>query len=257
MTRRVALVTGGTRGIGFAIAAALVRESFDLVLCGTRAEHAAQAALDELRSAGGAVAYLQADVAVGRDREQLVASTLERFGALHVLVNNAGVAPLVRGDLLEAGEESFDRVMGVNLKGPQFLTQAVARVMLERKRSDPSWRGCVVFVTSVSATMVSTDRGEYCISKAGLAMSARLWAVRLAAEAIPVYEVRPGIIHTDMTAAAAARYDRRIEDGLVPERRWGEPEDVGRLVAALVRGDAGYSTGAVITVDGGLAIPRL
>jgi NAD(P)-dependent dehydrogenase (short-subunit alcohol dehydrogenase family) len=178
-------------------------------------------------------------------------------GRLHVLVNNAGIAPEVRADMLAADEDSFERLLRVNLKGPYFLTQALARFMIDQKREDPSWSGCVVNVTSVSATVASVNRGEYCVSKAGLAMASRLWAVRLATVGIPVYEVRPGIIRTDMTRAAQEKYDRLIEDGLVPQGRWGTPEDVGRVVAALARGDAPYSTGAVIVVDGGLTLPRL
>jgi NAD(P)-dependent dehydrogenase (short-subunit alcohol dehydrogenase family) len=158
---------------------------------------------------------------------------------------------------MEAAEESFERLLRVNLQGPYFLTQAVARWMLEQKRSDAGWSGAVVFVTSTSATMASTNRGEYCVSKAGLAMASQLWAARLAEAGIPVYEVRPGIIRTDMTAPVAEKYDRLIDEGVVPQRRWGAPEDVGRVVASLARGDAPYSTGAVVTVDGGLTIPRL
>ena len=257
MSRRVALVTGGARGIGLAIARRLAREGFDLALCGTRAGSAAAPAVEELRASGADVAYVAADVGSREDRERLVSTVRQRFGRLQVLVNNAGVAPSLRADLLDAGEESFARLMRTNLEGPHFLTQAVARFMLEQRASDPCWGGCIVFVTSVSATMASSNRGEYCISKAGLAMSARLWAARLAGDGIPVHEVRPGIIRTDMTRPVADAYDQRIADGLVPQARWGEPDDVARLVAALARGDAGYSTGCVITVDGGLSLPRL
>jgi 3-oxoacyl-[acyl-carrier protein] reductase len=254
--RRVALVTGGTRGIGLGVARALAAEGFDLALCGLRAEAEVSAALSELRAKGASVSYFQADVASRDDRARLVASVRSAFGRLHLLVNNAGVAPALRADVLEAGEESFDRLVGVNLKGPYFLTQAVARFMLEQKQQ-PSWTGAIVFVTSVSAEAASANRGDYCVSKAGLAMAARVFAVRLAASGIPVYEVRPGIIRTDMTANVAEAYDRRIAEGLVPQGRWGEPEDVGRVVAALARGDAGYSTGGVFMVDGGFSVPRL
>jgi NAD(P)-dependent dehydrogenase (short-subunit alcohol dehydrogenase family) len=257
LSGRVALVTGGARGIGFGIARRLAQDGFDLLLCGTREESEASEALAALRASGRAIAYEQADVADPGGRERLIATARARFGRLDVLVNNAGVAPSLRADLLEAGEESFDRLLRVNLKGPYFLTQLTARFMLEQRRADPAWQGCVVFVTSVSATTVSTNRGDYCVSKAGLAMAAQLWAVRLAAEGIPVYEVRPGVIRTDMTAGVAGKYDRLIADGLIPQARWGEPDDVGRIVASLARGDAPYSTGAVITVDGGLSIPRL
>jgi 3-oxoacyl-[acyl-carrier protein] reductase len=257
VSRRVALVTGGARGIGLAVAQALGREGFDLALCGRRPAAEATPALESLRALGVEVDYVAADVGSGEDRERLLACVRRRFGRLHVLVNNAGVAPAVRADLLDAGEDSFERLMRTNAEGPHFLTQAAARFMLEQRRSDESWSGCVVFVTSISATMASTNRGEYCMSKAALAMSARLWATRLAAERIPVYEVRPGVVRTDMTRPVAEKYDRLIADGLIPEGRWGEPEDVARVVAALARGDAPYSTGAVITVDGGLSLPRL
>jgi NAD(P)-dependent dehydrogenase (short-subunit alcohol dehydrogenase family) len=255
--RRVALVTGGTRGIGLGIARALARDGFDLALCGVRGEAEVEPVLAELRSGGAAAHYVRADVGERADRLRLVSEVRERLGRLHVLVNNAGVAPRVRADLLEAGEESFERLLRTNLQGPYFLTQAAARWMLEQKQADAAWTGAVVFVTSTSATMASTSRGEYCVSKAGLAMASQLWAARLAGAGIPVYEVRPGIIRTDMTAVVAEKYDRLIGEGLVPQGRWGTPEDVGRVVAALARGDAPYSTGAVVTVDGGLTIPRL
>jgi NAD(P)-dependent dehydrogenase (short-subunit alcohol dehydrogenase family) len=255
--RRAALVTGGTRGIGLGIARALAREGLDLALCGLRAEAEVAPVLAELRDGGAAAHYFRADVGERADRQRLVSEVRERLGRLHVLVNNAGMAPRVRADLLEAGEESFERLLRVNLQGPYFLTQSVAGWMLEQRSASAGWSGAVVFVTSTSATVVSTNRGEYCVSKAGLAMAARLWAARLAEAGIPVYEVRPGIIRTDMTAVVAERYDRLIGEGLVPQHRWGTPEDVGRVVAALARGDAPYSTGAVLTVDGGLSIPRL
>jgi len=255
--RRVALVTGGTRGIGLGVARSLAAAGFDLALCGLRDGAQVEGVVAELRAAGSDVRYVRADVASRADREALVAAVRSDFGRLHVLVNNAGVAPAVRADLLEAGEESFDRLVDINLKGPYFLTQAVARYMLEQKEREAGFEGAIVFVTSVSAEAASTNRGDYCVSKAGLAMSARLFALRLAAASIPVYEVRPGIVHTDMTASVKDSYDRRIADGLVPQGRWGEPEDVGRVVAALARGDAAYATGAVIPVDGGFSIPRL
>jgi NAD(P)-dependent dehydrogenase (short-subunit alcohol dehydrogenase family) len=255
--RRVALVTGGTRGIGLGVARALAADGFDLALCGVREEAEVSAALEAVRAAGASAAYFRADLGERAARARLVEAVRERFPRLHVLVNNAGVAPRERADILDASEESFERLLRTNLQGPYFLTQAVARFMLEQKRSDPAWSGCIVNVTSMSAAVASTNRGEYCVSKAGLAMASRLWAVRLAGEGIPVYEVRPGIIRTDMTAAVAEKYDRLIGEGLIPQGRWGEPEDVGRVVAALARGDAAYSTGSVIDVDGGLTIPRL
>jgi len=254
--KRVALVTGGTRGIGLGVARALAAEGFDLALCGRREEGEVAGVLEELRAKGGDVRYFRADVASRDDRDRLVVGLRAAFDGLHLLVNNAGIAPAARADLLVAGEESFDRLIAVNLKGPYFLTQAVARWMTEQNQK-PGYRGTIVFVTSVSAEAASPNRGEYCVSKAGLAMTARLFAVRLAGDGIPVYEVRPGIVRTDMTAGVAETYDKRIGEGLLPQGRWGEPEDVGRLVAALARGDAAYSTGAVIPVDGGFSIPRL
>ncbi len=254
--KRVALVTGGTRGIGLGIARALAADGFDLALCGQREESQVKAALAELRANGGDVRYFRADIAARDDRDRLMAGLRAAYDRIHLLVNNAGVAPAARADLLAAGEESFDRLVAINLKGPYFLTQAVARWMTEQER-DPRQKAAIVFVTSVSAFAASPNRGEYCVSKAGLSMAARLFAVRLAGEGIPVYEVRPGIIHTDMTAGVAEKYDKLIGEGLLPQGRWGEPDDVGRVVAALARGDAAYSTGAVIPVDGGFSIPRL
>ena len=257
MTARTALVTGGTRGIGLGIARALARDGWNLALCGTRAVADVAATLDELRSIGADVFYETADIAARADRQRLAAAVSARCGAVNALVNNAGRAPRTRADLLDAGEESFEELIRTNLQGPYFLTQAIAREQVARRSADASFQASIVFITSVSADLASVNRGEYCVSKAGLSMAARLFSVRLAADGIPVYEVRPGIIATDMTAGVKEMYDRRIADGLVPERRWGTPEDVGRVVAALLRGDAPYSTGTVVTVDGGLSVPRL
>jgi NAD(P)-dependent dehydrogenase (short-subunit alcohol dehydrogenase family) len=223
-----------------------------------RPEGAVQDVLAELRRPGGPVEYIQADVASAGDRMRLVERVVARLGAIDALVNNAGRAPRVRADLLEASEESFEGLMRTNLQGPYFLTQAIARLMVERRRAETAIPRCaIVFITSVSADLASPARGEYCVSKAGLAMTAKLFAARLAPHGVPVYEVRPGIIATDMTAGAKETYDARIAGGLVPEGRWGTPEDVGRAVAALLRGDVPYATGTVIHVDGGLTIPRL
>ncbi|HSC28563.1 MAG TPA: 3-ketoacyl-ACP reductase [Vicinamibacterales bacterium] len=252
---RAALVTGGTRGIGLGIARALAREGWDLALCGVRPADAIRGVIPDLQAAGAAtVEYFQADLGIREDRVRLAAEVCSRFDNLYALVNNAGRAPRVRADLLEATEESFEELMRTNLQGPYFLTQAIARQMIARGTAA---KGAIVFITSVSAEMVSPNRGEYCVSKAGLSMAARLFAVRLAPCGIPVYEVRPGTIDTDMTAALRHVYDRRITDGLVPEGRWGYPDDVGRAVAALLRGDVPYATGTVIHVDGGLSVPRL
>jgi NAD(P)-dependent dehydrogenase (short-subunit alcohol dehydrogenase family) len=257
MPNRTALVTGGTRGIGLGIARALAADGWDLVLNGVRPAGDVRAEVSELEGKGVAVHYIAADLARQDDRHRLVEEVRSRVGAVAALVNNAGRAPRVRADLLEASEDSFEEVLRTNLQGPYFLTQAIAREQVARRRADPGFAASIVFVTSISAEAASVNRGEYCVSKAGASMAARLFAARLAGDGIPVYELRPGIITTDMTAAVKEAYDRRIADGLVPERRWGQPSDVGRIVAALVRGDLPYATGSVITVDGGLSIPRL
>jgi 3-oxoacyl-[acyl-carrier protein] reductase len=210
-----------------------------------------------LRQTGATVSYDVADIGSREQRTRFAQALHARHGTLDALVNNAGRAPRVRADLLDAGEESFEELIRTNLQGPYFLTQAVARQQAMRREADAAFRASIVFITSVSAEMVSTNRGDYCVSKAGLSMTARLFAARLAAHGIPVYEVRPGIVDTDMTAGVREAYDKRIADGLVPERRWGTPDDVGRVVAALLRGDAPYATGSVINVDGGLSLPRL
>ena len=256
--RRVALVTGGTRGIGLGVARALAGEGFALALCGMRAPEDVGDALRSLHAAGAEAWYGRADVSCAADREALLEQVRARFGALHVLVNNAGVAPLVRTDVLEATEASFERVMRINLQGPFFLTQSSARWMVEQRRRDASFAGCVVNIGSVSAAVASVQRGEYCVSKAGLAMMTQLFASRLGEFGIPVYEVRPGIIRTDMTESVTAKYDVKIaETDLLIQKRWGAPEDVGRAVAMLARGDLPYSTGQVICVDGGLTVQRL
>jgi 3-oxoacyl-[acyl-carrier protein] reductase len=255
--RRVALVTGGTRGIGYGVAQALVADGWELVLTGQRPETDVSTLVSELATPGRPVSYVQADMADASARAGLVETIRSRYGALNALVNNAGRAPRVRRDLIDATEDSFEELIRTNLQGPYFLTQALARDMLERRQTNPAFRAVIVFVTSVSSEMASPNRGDYCVSKAGLAMTARLFAVRLAESGIPVYDVRPGIIATDMTAGVRQTYDQRIADGLVPERRWGTSEDVGRAVASLVRGDLPYATGSVIHIDGGLSVPRL
>ena len=257
-TRRgAALVTGGTRGIGLGIARALALDGWDLLLSGLRTPADVAPVLESLRGHGGTVDYVAGDISSAVGRTAIVSEARARHGVLNALVNNAGRAPRVRADLIEASEDSFEEVLRTNLQGPYFLTQALARDMLARTSGDAAFRAAIVFITSVSADMASPNRGEYCVSKAGLAMTARLFAVRLAGAGIPVYDVRPGIIATDMTAGVKEAYDRRIADGLIPEGRWGHPDDVGRSVAALLRGDVPYATGSVIHVDGGLSVPRL
>ncbi len=256
--KRVAIVTGGTRGIGLGVARALAAEGFALALCGLREASEVEGVVGGLRGTGADVFYCRADVSEAADRARLLDAVRTRFGALHVLVNNAGVAPQVRADLLDASEESFARVLRTNLQGPYFLTQASARWMIDQRQADADFAGCIVNIGSVSAEVASVNRGEYCVSKAGMGMMTRLFASRLGEYGIPVYEVRPGIIHSDMTAAVAAKYDAKIaETELLVQRRWGEPEDVGRAVAMLARGDLPYSTGQVIAVDGGLTLRRL
>lgn len=253
-----AFVTGGGRGIGAGIVEALAAESWNVVFCGRKpVEEMAVRRAELERKHGVRALYLQCDVSNGDDRRRAVNAALEAFGELNALVNNAGVAPLVRADILDATEESYDRVMNINLKGPYFLTQLVARHMVERRQSDASFNGAIVNICSVSATVASVSRGEYCLSKAGVAMATRLWAARLAEFGIPVYEVRPGIIKSDMTAAVTAKYDKLIAEGLTLQPRWGTPEDVGKAVAMLLRGDLPYSTGTSIDVGGGMEIGRL
>jgi NAD(P)-dependent dehydrogenase (short-subunit alcohol dehydrogenase family) len=255
--RPVALITGGTRGIGLGIARALAGRGYDLTLSGQRAASEVEAVMSSLAPTGATTHYVRSNIASAGDRSSLVAELLSRFGRIDVLVNNAGRAPRIRADLLEATAESFDEVVATNLHGPYFLTQSVARAMIDLRRREPASKPSIVFITSVSAEMASPHRGEYCVSKAGLAMAARLFATRLASEGIAVFDVRPGVIDTDMTAPVRDTYDRRIADGLIPARRWGTADDVGAAVAALVAGDVPYATGSVLYVDGGLHLPRL
>jgi len=255
--RKVALITGGTRGIGFGIAIALAKSEFNLAINGQREESQICEAISELERLGSHVLYCRADVASTSDHQTMLQAVNEKFGRLDVLVNNAGVAPAVRADILEASEESFDRLIKINLKGPYFLTQSVAKWMIHQWQENNSFRGCIVNISSISATVASVNRGDYCISKAGIAMATQLWAARLAEFNTEVYEVRPGIISTDMTAGVTAKYDALITNGLTVQKRWGTPADVGSAVATLARGDLPYATGQVLHVDGGLTLHRL
>jgi 3-oxoacyl-[acyl-carrier protein] reductase len=254
---KVALVTGGARGIGLGIATRLAQDGFSLAISGRRAAEETQEVLDRIRERGVEAIYVQADVADGAARARLVLAVEERFGRLDVLVNNAGIAPRARADILEAREEHFDEVMTTNLKGPYFLTQAVTAWMIRQQTVVGAAHRAIINIGSVSATVVSVNRGEYCLSKAGVAMSTRLWAARLAEYGIGVYEVRPGIIESDMTAGVRAKYDALIEEGLLVEKRWGTPADIASAVSVLARGELPYATGAVIVVDGGLTLARL
>jgi 3-oxoacyl-[acyl-carrier protein] reductase len=255
--RKVALVTGAGRGIGLGIAKTLAKDGCDIVVNDVHEPGAVEGALVELQSLGAAVIYCQADVSTREGRAKMIDDTRRQFGRLNVLVNNAGVAPKVRLDVLEATEESYDRVMSINLRGPYFLTQAAANWMVAQKKADPAFPACIVNISSVSATVASPSRGEYCISKAGVSMATKLWAARLGEFDIPVYEIRPGIIRTDMTAVVKEKYDKLIGEGLCLQKRWGFPDDIGRAAAMLVRGDCAYSTGQVVLVDGGMTVPRL
>ncbi|QDT52714.1 3-oxoacyl-[acyl-carrier-protein] reductase FabG [Caulifigura coniformis] len=256
--RPVALITGSTRGIGLGIARRLASDGYDIGLNGVRPEADAQEAIREITSQGAAVAYARGDVSSAADRTSMLEAVRSRFGRLDVLINNAGITSPGRKDILnEADEESFDRVMGVNLKGPFFLTQAAARWMVEQRQADQGFQGCIINVSSVSAEFVSTNRGDYCLSKAATRMATWLWATRMAEFGIPVYEIQPGVIRSDMTSGVTEKYDRLIAGGLTLDRRWGEPDDVGRAVAALVRGDIPYATGQVLKIDGGMTIRTL
>lgn len=283
---KIALITGGSRGIGFGIAEKLAAEKWDLVINGVREEAAVAEPLATLRKHGVHVGYARGDVGSAEGRKAILDATRgfaaawskeqggkgnptkgaspSALGAspgatptINLLVNNAGVAPKVRADLLETSEESYDYVVNTNLRGVFFLTQAFARDMVAARKADPAFTGCIVNITSISATVVSINRGEYCIAKAGLSMLSQLFAARLGAEGIPVYEVRPGVIKTDMTAGVTEKYDKLIAGGLNIQPRWGFPDDVGKAVASLARGDLPFSTGQVVMVDGGLTIPRL
>ncbi len=257
MKPKVALVTGGTRGIGLGIATELAKTGYALVLNGMRPETDVVDIIDRLKKLGHEVIYCQADIGSPEARQHMLETIKHQYGGLHCLVNNAGVAPKERADILESTEASFDRVLNTNLKGPYFLTQIVANWMIAQKDTSPEFQACIVNVTSISSDMASTNRGDYCVSKAGLTMMTKLFATRLGEYNIPVYEVSPGIIKTDMTAGVQAKYDQLFEDGLCIQPRWGLPQDVGRAVASLARGDFPYSSGQMFRIDGGLTVPRL
>ena len=254
-----AIITGGSRGIGKGIVLALASAGFDVVVNYARNAAAAEEVKALVEPLGVRALLVRADVSVSADRATLVRETINAFGRIDLLVNNAGVAPDVRADLLEATEESFDRLININLKGPYFLTQLVARQMLNQKTGTGTvFLPKIVNITSVSAYAASVNRGDYCVAKAGLAMMTQLFAARLAADGINVYEIRPGIIETDMTGPVKAKYDQLIfENDLTPIRRWGTPNDVARAVVALATDQFPFSTGEVINVDGGFHMRRL
>jgi len=255
--RKVAFITGGSRGIGLGIAEHLAKKGFDLAINGMRNEAEISEVLAHLRSLGAETIYCQGDIASKEAREAMLAKIKSHFGRLNVLVNNAGVAPKERKDILEATEESFDYVVNTNLKGTYFLTQAIANWMVQQKTNTPDFEASIITISSVSATVASVNRGEYCVAKAGLGMMTQLFAVRLGEVGIPVYEVRPGVIKTDMTVAVAEKYDKLFAEGLAVQPRWGFPDDIGRAVAAIAEGAFPYSTGQVFMIDGGLTLARL
>ena len=260
MVTKTALVTGASRGIGRGIAVELARAGFRVAINYAGNAEAAAEALSLVRQAGSDGFVAQGDIAVAADRARLVAETREKFGRLDLLVNNAGVAPKVRADLLDAGEESFDRLFAINLKGPYFLSQLVAKQMLQQERDAEGFRGRIVNITSISVYAASINRGDYCMVKAGLAMMTKLFADRLANDGINVYEIRPGVIATDMTGGVKEKYDKLIitdERSITPIRRWGQPEDIGRAVRAIAEDRFPFSTGAVFDVDGGFHLHRL
>lgn len=255
---KVALVTGGNRGIGLGITRTLLADGWAVSILATRPEPTEL--LTELGELGP-VRYTRGSVDELETHRRYIDETLSQWGRIDALVNNAGVAPTERRDILEATPQSFDRVLGINLRGPYFLTQAVAAQMIEARGPvqglPDQLVGTIVNVASISSTTVSTNRGEYCISKAGVSMATQLWAARLGPEGILVYEIRPGVVATDMTAGVKGKYDQGFAEGMAPIPRWGVPSDVGGAVAQLVAGRMPYSTGDVINVDGGMHIPRL
>ncbi len=259
MSERVALVTGGSRGIGRGVAVALAAGGFDLAINYAKDRAAAEECRALCNTARtGRYEICAADISRAEDRARLVGEVERAFGRIDCLVNNAGIAPERRADLLDADEASFDRLMDVNLKGPYFLTQRVARWMVDLgKRLGDGYAPTIVTISSISAYTASVSRGDYCVSKAGLGMLTQLFAARLADHGVRVYEVRPGIIRTDMTAPVQDKYDALIAGGLTPIRRWGLPEDVGRAVVALASGVFPFSTGEVVNVDGGFHMRTL
>lgn len=254
---RVALVTGASRGIGRGIAVALAERGWTIVINYNSNTAAATEAIQLVETQGGQGAAIQANVAHAADRRRLVEEMLGRFKRIDLLVNNAGMAPRQRLDILETSEASYDEVMAVNLKGPFFLTQQVARIMLDLLKVDKIQQPKIINIGSISAYTSSPNRGEYCISKAGMGMMTALFADRLAEYGINVYEVRPGVIETDMTSGVKEKYDRLIGEGLTPIRRWGQPDDIARAVVAIAEGDFPFSTGEIINVDGGFHLHRL
>jgi 3-oxoacyl-[acyl-carrier protein] reductase len=254
----VAVITGASRGIGRAVAIALAAEGHDIAAIARSVDSEGMEHLEsEIEKKGVQFFPIGLDISCTGCHKEAVATIIERYGRIDILVNNAGVAPLQRNDLLDMTEESYERVLNINLKGPVFFAQKISREMTWLKNQIDNYRPVIVFITSVSAVLSSTNRAEYCISKAGLSMATTLFADRLSSEGVLVFEVRPGIIQTDMTAKIKDKYDKLIGEGLVPQRRWGLPEDIGKAIASIARGDWNFSTGMVIEISGGLNIHKL
>jgi len=254
----VAVITGASRGIGRSIAIALAGEGFDIAAIARSVDSEGMEILGpEVEKQGAQFFPIGLDISCTKCHKEVVSNILERYGRIDFLVNNAGVAPLQRRDLLDMSEESYDRVININLKGPVFFAQKIAKEMIWMKEQISPYRPVIIFISSVSAVLTSTNRAEYCISKAGLSMASAVFADRLSRENILVCEVRPGIIQTDMTTAIRDKYDKLIAEGLVPQKRWGQPEDIGKAVASIARGDWNFSTGMVFEISGGLSIHKL
>jgi len=254
----VAVITGASRGIGRSVAIALATEGYDIAAIARSVDSEGMEILGpEVEKRGAQFFPVGLDISCTGCHKEVVSNILERYGRIDFLVNNAGVAPLQRNDVLEMTDESYERVMNINLKGPVFFAQKVAREMIWLKQQISDYKPIIIFITSVSSVLSSTNRGEYCVSKAGLSMASTVFADRLSREGILVYEVRPGIIDTDMTIKIKDKYDKLISEGLVPQKRWGLPLDIGKAVASIARGDWSFSTGMVFEISGGLNIHKI
>lgn len=254
----VAIITGASRGIGRSVAIALATEGYDIAAIARSVDSEGMENLcREVEKTEAQFFPVGLDISCTDCHKEVVSNILQRYGRIDILVNNAGVAPLLRNDILDMTEESYERVMNINLKGPVFFAQKIAREMIWLKQQIASYNPIIIFITSVSSVLSSTNRAEYCISKAGLSMASTVFADRLSHEDILVYEVRPGVIQTDMTAKIKDKYDKLINEGLIPQKRWGHPVDIGKAVASIARGDWSFSTGMVFEISGGLNIHKL
>jgi len=257
-SKPVAVITGASRGIGRAVAIALAGEGYDIAaIARTIDSEGMEILYKEVENKGAQFFPIGLDISCTDCQNEVVSNILERYGRIDLLVNNAGVAPLLRNDILEMTEESYERVLNINLKGPVFFAQRIAKEMIWLKLQVTEYNPVIIFISSVSARLSSANRTEYCISKAGLSMASKVFADRLSCEEILVFEVRPGVIQTDMTARIRDKYDKLICGGLVPQKRWGLPEDIGKAIASLSRGDWNFSTGMVFEISGGLNIHKL